>query len=223
VPNTQQIRVRVWSEHTARKAYYPDDINGAVADWLRTDPMFAVTTAELVDDGDGVAEQDLAGTDVLVWWGHQLHRYVADDAVDRVVRHVRERGMGLLALHSAHMSKPFTRLAGDTGAIGGVALDGGTERVVVEAPEHPVARGVEEFVLDKEESYNEPFSCGQPETTVFRSVFGNGHEFRSGLAYTVGNGRMFYFRPGHETYPALYEPSVRRVIRNAVLWTGRAI
>ena len=106
------IRVRVWSEHTAKRAVYPNDINGAVADILRADNDLEVTTAELVDDGDGVPEEVLAETDVLVWWGHLLHRNVSDEAVERIVRHVNDRGMGFLALHSSHMSKPYTALIG---------------------------------------------------------------------------------------------------------------
>lgn len=220
MPADGKLRVRVWSEHTARRRYYPQDINGAVADGLREDPELEVVTAELVDDGDGVPEEALAETDVLVWWGHQLHRYVDDAAVDRVVQHVRDRGMGFLALHSSHMSKPFTRLVDGSGSIGGVAVDGGREHLSVDAPEHPVARGVEPMVLDKEESYDEPFDCGKPETVVFTSSFDNGQRFRSGLAYTVGAGRVFYFRPGHETYPELFNPGVRRIIRNAVHWVA---
>lgn len=214
------IRVRVWSEHTAPKSVFPDDINGAVAEGLRTDPELSVTTAELVDDDDGVSENALADTDVLVWWGHLLHRRVRDTSVDRIAAAVTDRGMGFVALHSAHMSKPFTRLIGDTGSLGGVQADGGAERLTVQAPDHPTAAGVTNFVLDKEESYNEPFGCGTPETVVFRSSFDNGHEFRSGVAYTVGAGRVFYFRPGHEEYRTLYHPDVQRVIRNAVHWAA---
>ncbi len=214
----RKLKVRVWSEHTARRQYYPDDINGAVAEGLRGDPDLEVVTAELVDEGDGVPEEALAETDVLVWWGHQLHRYVEDSAVDRIVDHVRRRGMGFLALHSSHMSKPFTRLVGASGSIGGVALDGGREDISIEAPDHPVARGVGRLVLEKEESYDEPFDCGEPDVVVFSSSFDNGQRFRSGLAYTVGAGRVFYFRPGHETYPELFNGQVRQIIRNAVHW-----
>ena len=215
-----QIRVRVWSEHTAKRDVYPNDINGAVADILRPDTNLSVTTAELVDIGDGVPEEALAETDVLVWWGHLLHRHVTDAAVERIVRHVKERGMGFLALHSSHMCKPFTALIEDDGRLGGVALDGGAERITVKAPDHPVAKGVSDFVIDKEESYDEEFGCGKPDTEVFYSVFDNGQEFRSGLAYTIGNGRAFYFRPGHEEYLTFEHPSVRQVISNAVYWTA---
>jgi len=210
----------VWSEHTAKRAVYPNDINGAVADILRADNDLAVTTAGLVDDGDGVSEEALAETDVLVWWGHLLHRNVSDEAVERIVRHVTDRGLGFLALHSSHMSKPYTALIGDDGRLGGVARDGGEERITVKAPDHPVAAGVSDFVIDKEESYDEEFGCGKPDAEVFYSVFGNGQEFRSGLAYTIGSGRVFYFRPGHEEYLTFEHPSVRKVISNAVYWTA---
>jgi predicted dehydrogenase len=94
------IRVRVWSEHTAPRAVFPDDINGAVAAALREDPGLQVSTAELVDPDNGVPQAELAQTDVLVWWGHLLHRNVPDAAVDRIVARVRDGGMGFVALHS---------------------------------------------------------------------------------------------------------------------------
>lgn len=215
------IRVRVWSEHTAPKAVFPDDINGAVAAGLReADSGLQVTTAELVDPDDGVSAADLEQTDVLVWWGHLLHRKVSDAAVERIVARVRDGGMGFVALHSAHMSKPFCALIEDDGRLGGVALDGGKETITVKASDHPVAKGVGDFVIPKEESYDEEFGLGKPETVVFHSAFDNGQQFRSGVAYTIGAGRVFYFRPGHEEYDTLFQPEVKKVIHNAVLWTG---
>lgn len=216
----ETIRVRVWSEHTAPRAVYPDDINGAVAAALRQDPELQVSTAELVDPDDGVSAADLEQTDVLVWWGHLLHRKVTDAAVERIVARVRDGGMGFVALHSAHMSKPFTALVEDDGRLGGVAIDGGKETITVQAPDHPVAKGVSDFVIGKEESYDEEFGLGKPDTVVFHSAFDNGHQFRSGVAYSIGAGRVFYFRPGHEEYETLYQPEVTQVIRNAVHWTS---
>lgn len=215
------IRVRVWSEHTAPKAVFPDDINGAVAAGLReADPGLQVTTAELVDPDDGVSAADLEQTDVLVWWGHLLHRKVSDAAVERIVARVREGGMGFVALHSAHMSKPYTALIEDDGRLGGVALDGGKETITVKDSDHPVAKGVGDFVIPKEESYDEEFGLGKPDSVVFHSAFDNGQQFRSGVAYTIGAGRVFYFRPGHEEYDTLFQPEVKKVIHNAVLWTA---
>lgn len=216
----ETIRVRVWSEHTAPRAVYPDDINGAVAAALRQDPGLQVSTAELVDPDDGVSAADLEQTDVLVWWGHLLHRKVTDAAVQRIVARVRDGGMGFVALHSAHMSKPFTALIEDDGHLGGVAIDGGKETITVMAPDHPVAKGVSDFVIAKEESYDEESGLGKPDTIVFQSSFDNGQQFRSGVAYSIGVGRVFYFRPGHEEYETLYQPEVAQVIRNAVHWTS---
>lgn len=214
------VRVLAWSEHTAPKAVFPDDINNAVAGALCEDPQLTVTTAELVDPGDGVPEEVLASTDVLVWWGHLLHGRVTDAAVARIAAQVRDGGMGFVALHSAHMSKPFTTLIGDDGRLGGVALDGGKETITVRTPDHPVAQGVSDFVIGKEESYDEEFGCGHPDTVVFHSAFENGQQFRSGLAYRIGAGRVFYFRPGHEEYPTLFLPEVKQIIRNAVRWAA---
>jgi trehalose utilization protein len=44
--------------------------------------------------------------------------------------------------------------------------------------------------------------------------------FRSGCCYQRGKGRIFYFRPGHETYPIYENEEVRRVLRNAVDWAA---
>lgn len=219
--NDSKIRVLVWSEHTAPKEMYPNDINGAVADGFRGDPALSVSIAELVDPGQGVPEEVLEQTDVLAWWGHMLHRQVHDSTVDRIERHVKERGMGFLALHSSHMAKPFCRLIGDDGRIGGVKHEAGPESVKVLAPDHPVAAGVTDFDIDPEEMYDEEFGCGKPDTVVFHSTFPGGHEFRSGLAYEIGAGRVFYFRPGHEENPTYYRDDVRHILRNAVHWCAK--
>jgi trehalose utilization protein len=215
------IRVLVWSEGTAPKFAYPHDINDVVATALKADPRLAVRTVTFTDDEQGLSEASLANTDVLVWWGHLLHRNVQDANVERVMRHVRERGMGLVPLHSSHMSKPFTRLVGASGSIGGWAHDAGPEEIKVLMPEHPVAKGVSDMVLEDEEMYDEPFDIGTPDAVVFHSTFPNGKEIRSGLAYEIGKGRVFYFRPGHEENPTFYRPDVQRVIRNAVYWVAK--
>ncbi len=215
------VRVLVWSEGTAPKFAYPHDINEAVANALRSDDNLHVRTATFTDDDQGIGESSLAQTDVLVWWGHLLHRNVQDVNVERVLTHVRERGMGFLGLHSAHMSKPFTRLVGATGSIGGWAHEGGPEELKVLLPDHPVAKGVLDLTINDEEMYDEPLDAGTPEAVVFHSTFPGGHQFRSGLAYTVGNGRVFYFRPGHEENPTFYRADVQRIIRNAVYWVGK--
>lgn len=217
------VRVHVWSEGTAPKWVYPQDINGAVADALRKDDNLQITTGTFTDDEQGLTEATLAHTDVLIWWGHLLHRNVRDANVERITRHVRERGMGFVALHSAHMSKPFTALIGASGRIGGWEHDAGPEEIAVREPNHPVAQGIPRaWTIGEEEMYDEPFDVGDP-VVVFHSAFPNGHQIRSGLAYEVGAGRVFYFRPGHEENPTFSLPDVQRVIHNAVYWTAKNV
>ena len=66
--------------------------------------------------------------------------------------------------------------------------------------------------------YGEPFSVPEPLETVFISWFQGGEVFRSGLTYRRGAGNIFYFRPGHETYPTYYDENVKRVLVNSVKW-----
>ena len=37
-----------------------------------------------------------------------------------------------------------------------------------------------------------------------------------GLLWNFGAGKVFYFRPGHETFPIFYQPEVRQILKNAV-------
>jgi trehalose utilization protein len=75
-------------------------------------------------------------------------------------------------------------------------------------------------VLDSEETYGEPFGIPAPLQTVFISWFQGGNVFRSGVTFQRENGRIFYFQPGHETYPAYHNENVQRIITNAVKWAN---
>ncbi len=128
--------------------------------------------------------------------------------------------MGLISLHSGHFSKIFKRLMGtpctlkwrDTGEL---------ERIWLVAPGHPIAAGLPSyFELAQEEMYGEPFKVPPPDELVFISWFKGGEVFRSGACYHRGRGRIFYFRPGHETFPIYHDPNVQRVIANAVRWAA---
>ncbi|MFZ8919772.1 MAG: ThuA domain-containing protein, partial [bacterium] len=86
-------------------------------------------------------------------------------------------------------------------------------------PGHPIASGLGEyFEIEMTEMYSEPFQVPSPDETVFISWFEGGEVFRSGLCYKRGNGKVFYFRPGHEAYPVYHNKDVQRVISNAVHW-----
>jgi trehalose utilization protein len=68
--------------------------------------------------------------------------------------------------------------------------------------------------------YGEFFDVPAPERLVFVSWFKGGEIFRSGCCYQRGRGKIFYFRPGHETYPTYYHPQVLQVIDNAARWAA---
>jgi len=214
------VRVLVWSEGTAPKNVYPHDINGAIAEYLNTCEGSIAKAASLKDPDQGLSDTVLSQTDVLIWWGHVLHGEVTDEAVDRIVRHVKERGMGFIALHSSHWSKPFTRLMGTSGNWRAFREDGKPEYIHVAAPGHPIAEGISDFAIPQTEMYADPFEVPEPEALIFTSRWDAGETARSGLTWKVGKGRVFYFRPGHETYPIFFNETVRKILRNAVLWAA---
>lgn len=217
------IRVTVWNEFHHEKhnpvvaAHYPNGIHRVIADGLRAHGLSEVRTATLEEPEHGLTTEVLANTDVLLWWGHRRH----DDVDDAIVQRVKQRvldGMGLVVLHSGHFSKLFKSLMGTTCTVNWRA-DGEKERIWVVTPEHPVAAGLDRyFELEKEEMYGEPFEVPTPLETVLIGWFKGGEVFRSGCTYVRGRGRIFYFQPGHETFPIYHDPNVRKVIANAVRW-----
>jgi len=222
-----KTRVTVWNEfrherntkHQASKTY-PDGIHAVIASFLAEQPDFAVRTATLDEPEHGLAQGVLDATDVLTWWGHTAHREVANDVVERVYERVVLGGMGLIVLHSGHFSKIFKRLMGTTCNLKWRVADE-RERVWVVEPGHPVARGLPEcFEIPREEMHGERFDVPAPETLVFVGWFQGGEVFRSGCCYRRGNGRIFYFQPGHETYPVYRQPEVQRAIVNACRWAA---
>jgi len=217
------IRVTIWNEFhheltdKRAKAIYPDGIHEHLAKALKAEDL-DITTAWLKKDRHhGLSEEVLAQTDVLLWWGHCRHDKVRDDVADRVVARVQQ-GMGFIPLHSAHFSKPFTRLMGTSCALRWREND---DRCVVwnVNPNHPITQGVPlYFILEKEEMYCEYFFIPQPEELIFLSWFDGGNAFRGGCTFTRGLGRIFYFQPGHEVYPSYHNEHVQRVIANAIRW-----
>ncbi|MFQ3252699.1 MAG: trehalose utilization protein [Loktanella salsilacus] len=217
------IRAVVWNENvheTHNKVVgdlYPDGIHGAIAAALNTDAGITATTATMQEPEHGLTTARLAETDVLLWWGHAAHGDVDDAVVERVAEAVWG-GMGLILLHSAHFSKIFKRLMGTPCNLTWREA-GERERLWVTSRSHPIAAGIGDyFELENEEMYGEPFGVPEPLETVFVSWFAGGEVFRSGLTYKRGAGNVFYFRPGHETYPTYFDANVQTVLRNAVKW-----
>ena len=216
--------VTVWNEFVheresdAAAEAYPDGIHVTLADALSA-RGFDVRTATLDEPDHGLTEAVLDDTDVLVWWGHTAHEAVADETVERVVSHVLG-GTGFVALHSAALSKPFRRLMGTTATVTWREADE-RERLWVTDPGHEIAAGVGECIeLDEAEMYGEPFDVPSPDDVVFTSWFEGGEVFRSGCCWRRGKGRVFFFRPGHETHPIYHHSGIQRVLANAVAWAA---
>ena len=221
------IRVTVWGENVheqknkAVAENYPKGMHGQIAALLGEDKNIVASTVTLQDPEHGMTVAKLDETDVLVWWGHAAHKDVADEIVDRVAERVWQ-GMGLIVLHSGHHSKIFRKLMGSPANLHWREA-GERERLWVVNPGHPIAMGLPAyFELEMEEMYGEPFSVPEPLETVFVSWFQGGEVFRSGLTYRRGAGNIFYFRPGHETYPTYHDKTVGQVLRNAVNWAFNA-
>jgi len=220
------VRVTVWGEYRHEKKnpavaqVYPDGMHNAIAAALRKESGFTVHTATLDEPEHGLTDAVLESTDVLTWWGHIAHGEVRDEIVKKVQQRVLD-GMGLIVLHSGHFSKIFKTLMGTSCDLKWREADE-NERIWVVEPGHPIAQGLGETIeLEREEMYGERFDIPQPDTLVFVSWFAGGEVFRSGCCYHRGKGRIFYFRPGHETYPTYHHPDVQKVIANAVRWAAQ--
>lgn len=216
------MNVLIWNEYRHEQQHeevakiYPHGIHEAIKDFLQTDDIH-VETATLDEPDHGITDEKLAKTDVMLWWGHLAHHEVADEIVEKVHKRVLE-GMGLIVLHSGHFSKIFKKLMGTSCDLKWREADE-RERMWVVNPSHPIVEGIGEFLeLEKEEMYGEHFDIPAPDELVLVSWFEGGEVFRSGCTYRRGHGKVFYFRPGHETYPTYYQKDIQQVIKNAVRW-----
>lgn len=220
------IHVTVWNERRQDRTdervikIYPGGISLAIAESLNKNEDIIARTASLDEPECGLSEETLKNTDVLIWWGHRAHNEVPDEIAQRVCRAVLG-GMGLIVLHSGHLSKPLRLLLGTSCTL--KWRNGDRERIWTADPSHPIAEGLpEHFELAEEEMYGEPFDIPRPDDTVFISWFAGGEVFRSGVTYRRGYGKIFYFQPGHETCPTYHDANIQRVITNSVRWAASA-
>jgi trehalose utilization protein len=220
----QAPRVTIWNEFQHEKAdpevakIYPNGIHTVIAEHLRTCNL-SVQTATLEQPEHGLTDAVLAETDVLIWWGHIAHDQVQDEIVSKL-HHKVLHGMGLIVLHSGHFSKLFKRLMGTSCNLKWRNA-GETERLWIVDPSHRIAAGLGESIeIAAEEMYGEFFDIPEPDALVFISWFEGGEVFRSGCCFQRGWGRIFYFRPGDQSYPTYYHADVLRVITNAVYWAA---
>jgi trehalose utilization protein len=271
----KDIRVLVWDEQQpAQKKAYTNFLGNQIATYLRTLPELKVTSVAITDPEQGLTDDAINNTDVLIWWGHAKHGEVNDAKAKQIAQRIKEGKLSLIALHSAHWAKPFVlameeraqtdaakqfpagtkmetvRLAKaapkanapltprveTTNAPDGSKLarlflpicvfpswraDGAPSHVTTMLPDHPIARGIPaKFDIAQTEMYNEPFHVPPPDAVIFREDWDKGEWFRSGCVWNVGAGKVFYFRPGHETYPVFVQENPLKIIGNAVQWLG---
>ena len=271
------IRVVVWDEQQpAQKTAYENFLGNAIADHLAKNSSFSVKSVRLADPEQGLSNEILDNCDVLIWWGHQRHGEVSDAHVKAIVDRIKEGHLSLLALHSAHWSKPFIsamneRAIADAlktvpaseraklkiikvpavmaladrngplspssrrfkGADGvdtleiklpscvfpAVRNEGKPSHLKTLLPKHPIAKGIPAtFDIPQTEMYDGPFHVPKPDALIWEEHWDAGESFPSGCAWQVGKGKVFYFRPGHETYPIYKQEIPLKIIENAVKW-----
>ena len=219
---SKKIKVTIYNEYIEEKndqaavKLYPNGMHGTIKEFLSKNPDLEITAVTMELPDCGLSEELLNNTDVLLWWGHGHHGDVSDEVTERVKRRVLA-GMGFIPLHSAHMSKPFMALMGTTCRLHW--CDDQKEVMWSVLPSHPIAKDVPEyFIIDSEEMYGEPFGIPNPDEVVFIGWFNHGNVFRSGVTFKRGNGKIFYFQPGHQSNGAYLNPHVQKIIENAVYW-----
>ena len=218
-----KINVVIWNEFRHEKtkeevkALYPEGIHALIKSFLDENADMEVTLAALDDPDQGLPDELLEKTDVLLWWGHMAHGEVSDELVKKIQERVYLGKMGFIALHSGHHSKPFRAIIGTNGNLSW----GRNQKEIMWTlmPSHEIAAGIpDHFLLESEELYSEPFYIPQPDELVFGAWFEDGHIMRAGACFHRGAGKVFYFQPGHETCRSFYNPYVRRIITNAIRW-----
>jgi trehalose utilization protein len=278
--SSKKIRILVWDERSdAEKEAYDNFLGNYIADQLKKNPAFTVTSAGLNDEDQGVSASALDQTDILIWWGHVRQAEIKPEMGKNIVKRIKAGSLSLIALHSAHWSTPFVqamyeitrmRVSRDASVkeadvsfieppkqyttpkynsrltpytterkfpdghktlqvnlpfccFPAVRNDGKPSTVQVLSPEHPIMKGLPvNFQIPQTEMYDEPFHVPAPDQVLFEETWATGEWFRSGMLWKLGKGKVFYFRPGHETFPVFKEQKVMQILSNAAKWLASA-
>lgn len=221
----KKLNVVVWNEYRHEKLepsiaeIYPNGLHAVIKSFLDKNEDMNVTLAALDDPDNGLPDELLEKTDVLIWWGHMAHGDVPDELVEKIQSRVYLGKMGFVALHSAHLSKPFRAIVGTNGHLSW----GRTQKEVIWnlMPQHPICAGIpDHFTLEGEELYCEPFYIPQPDALIFGGWYEDGFIFRSGACFLRGAGKVFYFQPGHEECRSFFNEYVQKIITNGVRWAA---
>jgi len=278
------IRVLVWDEQQpAQQQAYENFLGNAIAAHLARQPGLRVISANLSQPEQGLPADLLENTDVLIWWGHVRQQEIPLEKARSIVARIKAGRLALVALHSAHWSRPFVeamneRTRDDARRLypdpkdgppvkfefvpyaGGFVPtkdslvtpafyamrqfngqlvvrvdlpncvfpsyrgDGQPSTTTVLLPEHPIANGLPKtFEIAQTEMYDEPFHVPEPDAVVLEERWEAGERFRSGCLWKLGSGYVFYYRPGHETFPVFRQEMPLRVVSNAAEWLGTQV
>lgn len=280
IAQAPKVRVLVWDEQQPQQRLaYSNFLGNEIAAYLRKQPGIEVLSARLADRDQGLPDEILDQTDVVIWWGHVRHKEITPEKGRDIVRRIKSGKLSLIALHSAHWSTPFVEAMYERArmdALAALAPDERANAVIVETnrypnfftppkydaaltpsalyrklpdgkvtitlalpnccfpayrpdampsrvrilePEHPIMRGVPTtFEVRQTEMYDEPFHVPPPDRVLFEERWAQGEWFRSGSLWQLGDGKVFYFRPGHELYPVFKQPETLKILENAVRW-----
>lgn len=214
------MKITVVCEHNASMdskegvAAYPEGL-GVCLKGVFGEAGYETTLVRIDETGaDGLTDEILDSTDVMVWWGHWHHSAVKDELVEKVAKRVGQ-GMGIMILHSGHYSKIFRRLMGTSCSLKWREANE-KEYLWCVAPDHPIAKGLPEHIeIEREEMYGEYFDIPTPDELVYLGWFKGGETLRAGCVFRRGHGKVFYFNAGHETYPTYKNPLIRKILQNA--------
>jgi len=229
-PAKKPRTIVVWSEGTAPANIYPKDINAAIVEGLKADKRFEndiVIAASINDPDQGINDELLAKTDVLLWWGHKKHGLVSTNLTAKIKQRWMDGKMGFIGLHSAHFAKPNKALMGTACSFSLYKADTTTTKVTVTDKTHPIAKDVPEtFTVENHERYGDPYIVPEGYQCMFEGLStikkdGKTDNAKMGFAWESVNGsksRFFYFQLGHETNPIYFDPNVRTILANATEW-----
>jgi len=223
-----KIKVTIWNENVHEtqqdalgdlcRQHYPNGIHNCLKQALQADDL-EIRAVSLDMPNQGLPDELINDTDVLMWWGHCAHHKVDDALVAKLKERVLN-GMGLIVMHSGHYSKIFKSLMGTTCSLHWREI-GEKERLWRVARRHPITEGVPEtFTLPHTEMYGESFDIPDDGKIIYLSWYEGGNVFRSGVTFLRGNGKIFYFAPGHETFPIYHDANIQKILGNAIRWAA---
>lgn len=217
--------VLIWWGHVRNSEVSPKDVE-PIIDRLKSGKLnlFALHSAHWATPFV-MAMHERAKSDALSGLEKTHRRTAKIEFLDRIVRRPPARkavlSPSIVSKEKQADGSWLLRLTRPNCCFPAYRNDGRPSKITTLLPDHPIARGIpKQFSLPHTEMYDEPFHVPAPDAVVFREDWELGEHFRSGMIWKVGNGRVFYFRPGHETHSVFTEPLPMKIVENSVRWLG---